>query len=60
MRMSFWQFLGIVAVLAAGWWVYNNWWVDQDQNSWIRGFNSSVMESDAHKLEPKPKEEGWI
>ncbi|MCH7471493.1 hypothetical protein IIA79_00875 [bacterium] len=65
MRLSIWQFLGLAAVIAAGYFVYDHWWSDQDQSSWITRFNRFVFASGdeykAAKAEPEPESsDGWI
>lgn len=56
MRISFWQFLGLLVVLAMAYFAYNYWWVDQSQGKWAgklhnRALNSS--EEIGEKSEPK-------
>ncbi len=36
--------------------VYNNWWGDQDQSSWIDRFNSFVFNSEEEQDEKSGKE----
>jgi hypothetical protein len=37
--MSIWQFVLLVMVIIIGYLIYDNWWVKQDQNNWIRSMN---------------------
>ena len=63
MRLSFWQFLGIVAVGVALYYFYNLWWVQQDRDSWINRMNSNAYDSADEmaekELEPEP-DTGWL
>ncbi len=63
MRISFWQFLGLVVALVGLYYFYNLWWVDQDRNGWIDKFNGNVYNSaDEMKdgeLEPPPPDTSW-
>jgi hypothetical protein len=43
-RLTIWQFLGIVLALVAGYCVWAFWGKDQDTNKWIRNFNSTVTD----------------
>lgn len=45
MRMSFWQFLGLVAILAAVYVVYHFWWADQSQSTWIGKLQHRAIDS---------------
>ena len=40
MKLTIWQFVAIVVIIIVGYLVYDNWWVKQDQNSWIRSMNN--------------------
>jgi hypothetical protein len=61
--MSIWQFLGLLAALGCVYYIYNNWWLDQDRNSWINRLNSgaykSADEMDDQKSAPPPKSSSW-
>jgi hypothetical protein len=62
MKMSFWQFLGLLAALAGLYYFYNYWWLDQDRNTWINKLNSGVYKSsdEMNKKESKPvKSSSW-
>jgi len=63
MKMSFWQFLGLLAALAGVYYIYNYWWLDQDRNSWINRLNSGAYKSadeyDKDKTAPPPKSSSW-
>ena len=63
MRMSIWQFLGLLAALGALYYVYNYWWLDQDRDSWINRMNSGAYKSadEMHesKSTPPPKSNSW-
>ena len=56
MRISFWHFVLLILVLAAGYYFYSNWWVKQDQKGWTHGLNSYALDSpDEMKEHPKSK-----
>ena len=63
MRMSFWQFMGLLAALACVYYVYNYWWLNQDQSSWINRMNSgaykSADEMNEKKTLPPKKSSTW-
>ena len=46
MNMSFGKFLGLAGILVVAYFVYNTWWGDQDQDSWIERFNKWVFSSE--------------
>jgi hypothetical protein len=62
MRMSFWQFMGLIAALGALYYFYNNWWLEQDRGSWINKMNSGAYQSADEMNEkpaPPPKSSSW-
>jgi hypothetical protein len=62
-KLSIWQFLGIVAVLVGLYYFYNLWWVQQDRNAWIDKLNGNVYNSkeEMDGLDNEPvKESGWL
>lgn len=62
MNLSVWQFLALVAALAAVYLVYHYWWVDQERNEWIRGMNHwvfSAEQGDIEESQPEPQHSGW-
>jgi hypothetical protein len=62
-RLTIWQFVGVVVALVGLYLVYNYWWLDQDRNSWIRKFNDSVYSSEKEleeSAEPEKKEDSWL
>lgn len=64
MRITIWQFLGLLVVLAGVWAAWEYWWKDQDRTSWINRMNNSALESEgdrAKEANPEPpKSDGWI
>lgn len=64
MRLTIWQFLGLLALLAGVWCVWEYWWKDQDRTSWINRMNNSALESESDRMkevEPEqPASDGWI
>ena len=63
MKLSFWQFLGALIVLAGGYYFYTHWWVKQDRTAWINHVNDSVYKSDdeLHHVQPAAeKGKGWL
>jgi hypothetical protein len=44
-KISVWQFLGLIVVGAGLYYFYTNWWIDQDRNTWIDRFNGNVYNS---------------
>ena len=63
MRLSIWQFLGIVVGLVGLYYVYTHWWVDQDRNTWINRWNNSMINSkddyDDQSKPPAKDYKGW-
>ena len=63
MRMTIWQFLGLLVALAGLYYVYNNWWLNQDRDSWINRMNSGAYKSadeyDNDKPLPPAKSDSW-
>jgi hypothetical protein len=64
MRLTPLQFVFILLAVAVGWAVYEYWWKYQDRNTWIRGMNKGIYESEAEDdtwNEPAKKEDnGWL
>ena len=58
MRMSFWQFLGLLLILAAVYVVYHYWWVDQNQNTWIGRLHHKAIDSPSEPGPEAPKDYG--
>lgn len=46
MRMTPWQFVGILAGALLVWAVYEYWWKYQDQGEWVRGMNKSMYSTE--------------
>jgi hypothetical protein len=44
-KISVWQFLGLVAVCVGLYYFYHLWWIDQDRNAWIDRFNGGAINS---------------
>lgn len=61
MKLSFWQFLGLIAAGVALYYFYNLWWVDQDRATWIDKLNSNVYDSpdELVEKEQKPADPAW-
>jgi hypothetical protein len=64
MRMSIWQFLGLVVVLVALYCAYHYWWVDQSRGRWVNGLHNRALNSDDEiKQDPGEKKtytpDGW-
>lgn len=56
MRLTIWQFVGVVAALVGLYLIYNYWWLDQDRNSWIHKLNDSMYNSENELDDPPPPE----
>lgn len=46
MRISFWHFLLLLALLVAGYYGYTKWWAYQSRNQWVGGLHSAALQSD--------------
>ena len=47
MKLTIWQFVALVVAIIVAYLIYDNWWVKQDQNSWIRRMNGSITSTEA-------------
>ena len=45
MKLSVWQFLGMIVLLVGLYYFYDLWWADQDRNTWIDKLNGNVYNS---------------
>jgi len=58
MRMSFWQFLGLLAVVAIIWYLIYYWGASQDGQSWIAKMNGFFFSSDENADEYVERKQG--
>jgi hypothetical protein len=49
MRLTIWQFVAIVVAIIVGYLIYDHWWVNQDQNTWIRKMNGMFTKPSAEE-----------
>ena len=49
MRLTIWQFLGLILLIVAGWLIYSYWWKDQSNDEWVGKMNSGVFDSEEEK-----------
>ena len=54
--MSFGKFFGLALILVVAYFIYNNWWGDQDQDSWIDRMNNWIFSSEEEYDENTGKE----
>jgi hypothetical protein len=62
-RLTIWQFVGLVVIGVGAYLIYAYWWVDQDRNSWINRMNKNIYSSEDELKETEPVEDpnaGWI
>ncbi|MBN2083233.1 hypothetical protein JW859_13625 [bacterium] len=58
MRMSFWQFLGLLAIVAIIWYLIYYWGASQDGQSWIAKMNHFFFSSDEDADEYVERKQG--
>ncbi|GEM_PF-2450952 len=63
MRLTFWQFMGIVVVAALIWFLIHIWGEEQDTWAWVDTMQGWFIKSEKELQEdeaPPPDAEGWI